>query len=406
MKLPSFSTGPESPSRNRRALQGGSYSIAAAAVILAILVVVNILVSALPTSMTKYDISSAKLYSVTSNTKAVLSGLDEDVTDYGQYGLDDPICTIHITAGDTDYEILLGNYSTMDSQRYVSTGDGNVYLASSDPLSSFNCTIRDLIANDETPAFGTVKGIEFAGEDSYTVTTQEYTDDNSYTACVEDYYYKTDGDTLLPLDSDRVEDYLRGIAGLSLTNYVTYNAGSEDLSVYGLDNPERTITVRYTDGTEDAEEETFTLSISRDPEEKAAAESDTGEEDEEITAYARVGESEIIYQLTQSEYESLMACSYDGLRHDEAFTAGFDRVTSVDITLEGTDYTITSEGDDEERTFWYGEEEVDLGDLRSALADALAAEFTSKAPTQKEEIRLTPSGQRSLSPDRTGLLPL
>ena len=29
MKLPSFSTGPESPSRNRRALQGGSYSIAA-----------------------------------------------------------------------------------------------------------------------------------------------------------------------------------------------------------------------------------------------------------------------------------------------------------------------------------------------------------------------------------------
>ena len=60
-----------------------------------------------------------------------------------------------------------------------------------------------------------------------------------------------------------MEDYLRGIAGLSLTNYVTYNAGSEDLSVYGLDNPERTITVRYTDGTEDAEEETFTLSISR-----------------------------------------------------------------------------------------------------------------------------------------------
>ena len=93
MKLPSFSTGPESPSRNRRALQGGSYSIAAAAVILAILVVVNLLVSALPTSMTKYDISSAKLYSVTSNTKAVLSGLDEDVTIYWivQAGMEDDI---------------------------------------------------------------------------------------------------------------------------------------------------------------------------------------------------------------------------------------------------------------------------------------------------------------------------
>ena len=166
----------------------------------------------------------------------------------------------------------------------------------------------------------------------------------------------------------------KDILHLALTSAVSGSCNSAMMAARELKEefPERTITVRYTDGTEDAEEETFTLSISRDPEEKAAAESDTEEEDEEITAYARVGESEIVYQLTQSEYESLMACSYDDLRHDEAFTAGFDRVTSVDITLEGTDYTITSEGDDDERTFYYGEEEVDLGDLRSALADALA----------------------------------
>lgn len=72
--------------------------------ILAILVVVNILVSALPTSMTKYDISSAKLYSVTSNTKAVLSGLDEDVTIYWivQAGMEDDIL-----------ENLLGKYESL-----------------------------------------------------------------------------------------------------------------------------------------------------------------------------------------------------------------------------------------------------------------------------------------------------
>ncbi|MEI3581020.1 MAG: hypothetical protein V8Q30_14120 [Acutalibacteraceae bacterium] len=44
-----------------------------------------------------------------------------------------PSAPFDITAGETDYEIQLGNYSTMDAQRYVSTGDGNVYLASSDP---------------------------------------------------------------------------------------------------------------------------------------------------------------------------------------------------------------------------------------------------------------------------------
>ena len=118
MKLPSFSTGPESPSRNRRALQGGSYSIAAAAVILAILVVVNILVSALPTSMTKYDISSAKLYSVTSNTKAVLSGLDEDVTIYWivQAGMEDDIL-----------ENLLGKYESLSDHITVEKKNPDVY---------------------------------------------------------------------------------------------------------------------------------------------------------------------------------------------------------------------------------------------------------------------------------------
>ena len=58
----------------------------------------------------------------------------QDVTDYAQYGLEDPVCTIGITAGDTDYEILVGSYSEMDSQRYLSLGDGNVYLVNEDPM--------------------------------------------------------------------------------------------------------------------------------------------------------------------------------------------------------------------------------------------------------------------------------
>lgn len=48
----------------------------------------------------------------------------EEVEDYGQYGLKNPTCTISLTAGDQSYEILLGDYSKMDSQRYVSIGDG------------------------------------------------------------------------------------------------------------------------------------------------------------------------------------------------------------------------------------------------------------------------------------------
>ncbi len=68
--------------RNQLALKGGSYSMIITAVLLAILIVVNIFAATLPTTLTKYDISSSKLYSITSNTKAVVNNLQQDVTIY------------------------------------------------------------------------------------------------------------------------------------------------------------------------------------------------------------------------------------------------------------------------------------------------------------------------------------
>lgn len=62
----------------------------------------------------------------------------EEVEDPSQYGLDDPVCTITLGTGENNYEILLGDFSAMDSQRYVSIGDGKVYLAASDPLDQFD----------------------------------------------------------------------------------------------------------------------------------------------------------------------------------------------------------------------------------------------------------------------------
>ena len=68
--------------KNKTALKGGTYSIVLTTIVLAILVVVNIFAQALPSSATQYDISSTKLYSITSNTKVVVNALKEDVTIY------------------------------------------------------------------------------------------------------------------------------------------------------------------------------------------------------------------------------------------------------------------------------------------------------------------------------------
>ena len=67
---------------SRQAFQGGTYSLMLTAAVLALLIVLNLLVSALPTNLTQYDISASKLYSVTSNTKVVVNALEQDVTIY------------------------------------------------------------------------------------------------------------------------------------------------------------------------------------------------------------------------------------------------------------------------------------------------------------------------------------
>ena len=321
-----------------------------------------------------------------------VSFIIEDVEDYGQYGLDKPICTICLSTADETWEILLGNYSSMDSQRYVSVGDGNVYLVQNDPLDYFDAGLSDMIDHDETPDFDKVTGIRFAGTESYSIT---YEEDSGNTYCEEDVYFAERAGSLLPLDTSRVDAYLQKISGLSLTDYVTYNATAEELEACGLDTPELTVTVDYTYEDEARNEitQTFALQISRDPEEQKAAEEASDQEEgtaeEEITAYARVGASRIVYRITANEYKALMDASYDALRHLEVLSADFSDVTQLDISLEGAAYSITAEGSGDGRTYSYLGEELEIGDLQSALESLKAESFTDERPTQKKEIGLT-----------------
>ena len=327
-----------------------------------------------------------------------VSFIIENAEDLGMYGLDDPICTIDLTLEDDQaYTITLGDFSTMDSQRYVSIGDGNVYLVQTDPLDYFDLELRDLIDQDDVPYLSQAQEIRFSGTQTYTVT---YEEDSPNAYCEEDRYYtQQDGETL-PLDTSRVEDYLNLISYLDLTNYVTYTADEEMLAQLGLDDPELVISVDYVEEDEDGNEvaSTFQLSVSRDPEERQAAEDaqaedtqtdEDSEEEEEITAYARVGDSNILYQITGDEYTALMAASYDDLRHPEVLPVDFEKMTSLDITLDGTDYTITVQGDGDDATYLLGEEEVEFDDVLSALSSLSADSFTQEQPTGQEEIRLT-----------------
>lgn len=346
----------------------------------------------------------------------------EDVTDYSQYGLDKPACTLTITTGEETREVKLGDFSKMDAQRYVDVGDGNVYLVKNDPKDFLKENLSDMICNDDTPGFETVVDIRFTGAENYIIQRME---DTNYSYSPEDVYFTQENGKYLPLDKSAVVKYLNTITSLPLGNYVTYNATAQELETYGLAEPELSVTVNYTYTEEDSETvvaDTCVLHISRNPEELAAAQEAEakGETAGTVSAYVRVGDSRIIYNLDSPDYGILSAASYNDLRHKAVFWGDMAEVTQMDITLEGETHTLVSRKTDKDQQVWQFQEEesaepqqteassdpsgetqeteaaeaqepetLDISALTSALTSLTATGFTTQSPEGKEEIRLT-----------------
>lgn len=259
----------------------------------------------------------------------------ENVEDEAMYGLDEPVCTISVTTEEETYQLKLGDFSKMDAQRYVSIGDGCAYLVSHDPLEEFDAVLRDMILDDTIPAFDSAEEIKFTGIENYTITQEP----DGQSICADDVYF-TDG---RPLDTSNVESFLTALQALSLTDYASYNASDEELQEFGLDDPDLMIELKYTADEKENKSGSVVISVSRSPEEVEAYEKAVEQGDENlptVTCYARVDQSQIVYQISQNDYNELTAVSYDVLRHQKLFTASFDTVTSIDVELDGEEYTL------------------------------------------------------------------
>jgi hypothetical protein len=282
----------------------------------------------------------------------------------------------------------------MDSERYVSIGDGNVYLVKTDPYDSFDIEISALIDNDEIPDLSDATKISYSGTESGDVIYNA----NLESDCADDVYYTTVNSIKKPLDTSRVSSYLYNLRYLGLTDYVTYAATSDELSSYGLATPDLTLVISYTD--EDGASQTITLTFGRDEEQKsavaAAADADSADTDststdtsDSVGGYVRVGDSSIVYALSASDYEAALTISYNDLRHENVFTADFDEIDKFVISLGGETYTILASGDTDSRTYTYLENEIDMTDIETCLSYLSADSFTDEDPSGTEEISLT-----------------
>ena len=102
----------------QQAFKGGSYSLTMTLIVLAIVIGINVFVSALPVSVTKMDMSASQLYSITSNTKAVVNALDKDVTIYWIVRADEE---------DEILENLLSKYDSLSEYLTVVKKNPDVY---------------------------------------------------------------------------------------------------------------------------------------------------------------------------------------------------------------------------------------------------------------------------------------
>lgn len=98
--------------------RGGSYSTILTVFVIAIIIVVNLGINALPSSYSKFDFSEQKLFSITDQTKKVVKNLDTDVTIYliAQNGKEDDVLVE-----------LLEKYKSLSSRLTVVKKDPAIY---------------------------------------------------------------------------------------------------------------------------------------------------------------------------------------------------------------------------------------------------------------------------------------
>lgn len=206
--------------KHRIAMRGGVYSLLVTAVVLALLIVLNIMVGALPTTLTKYDISSSRLYSITSNTKVVVNNLEQDVTIYW---------IVQADAEDDVIENLLHQYESLSSHIEVVKKNPDVFPTFTQTYTSETVPNNSLIVESgERYRYVSYDDI-YQGELNYYTGSYNYTEfdgEGAITSAI-DYVVTEDlpvvytleghGESALPsIFADQVEKENIEVASLSL----------------------------------------------------------------------------------------------------------------------------------------------------------------------------------------------
>ncbi len=258
-----------------------------------------------------------------------------DVTDYNEYGFDNPNAVITITdsnGGATKFTI--GDQNTSTSGYYFRVNDeSTVYLIGSTLPEAFFHKLNDIVAMEKIPAIDNVSQItvESSGKtNSLVMLDQDEREKYSYTT---DYawYYKQPNGGYSPIDGDMAENIISTASGITWGSCADYNATEDELQSYGLKNPYAKVTVNYKQkassdsGTQETQS-TFTLLIGNKT---------------ESSYYAKLPESSMVYLISADSVDTLTNTDYAALRTSDVCLMDWSTVDSMDVTVDGKTSTIS-----------------------------------------------------------------
>lgn len=292
----------------------------------------------------------------------------EDPGAPADYGLDAPVCTI--TADDT--VIQVGDVNALSSYRYLSLGDGKVYMVTDTFLSPFTYSLLKMAQLEELPDLSAITALTITTETQTMTLVSDPADHSDYTDSYSWYMQEADGYSRV--SQEVVEGLLVYLEDLRWLSCADINL--QEPATYGLDVPAATYEIAYTMGDSTG---TLTLLV--------------GDSNEE-GVFVKPGDSNRVYLVEQIVGQVMAQMSTETLYCTDVIRIDQDGLKCIEILLNGKTYLIektTMTGvDDGGSTGWgLGDRQVEITDLLDSL-NALAAQDGSDltADGLTEELKL------------------
>ena len=261
----------------------------------------------------------------------------ENVTDLAQYGLEEPQLTVIAATAEEIVTYAVGNMS-ITGEYYVQRGGGDTVYLENGSLAAFRVGLRQLLALETVPDdIGAVTGLTVrSAAGNYEISYVRGEDGEGW--------YRTDGDAFVALDGERVTPMLESLRETDLSRCVGWT--EEDVTAHGLDRPQMTATVSYTDTGGGAA--SFTLRFG---------------DYEGDDVYAAFAGSERVYLTSALGPDALMYPDWNRLTPATVLTLNTSDIASVSLAVGGSETEILRLEEDTERPIAEGDETVPVTEV-------------------------------------------